>query len=195
MTFDLDSLLLEELNNILRKIQNLFTAHLSAVDPHSVYVLESTFDAKGDLIVGTADNTLAKLTVGANGTIPNALSTEATGIRWSTPLALTLARIKTGTYTGDGSTGLAITGVGFSPKFLWIFRHNLADAATHLTLKIDQTWADYAAYFQSSTSAVQILMQNDKINSLDADGFTVDDGGADAHPNTNTEVYDYIAIG
>jgi hypothetical protein len=104
-------------------------------------------------------------------------------------------RIKTGTYTGDGSTGLAITGVGFTPKFLWILRHNLADAATHAYVKLDQGWADYAFFLQSSTSAVQVIMNNDKINSLDANGFTVDDDGSDLHPNKSGDVYDYIALG
>ncbi len=42
------------------------------------------FDAKGDLIVGTADNTAARLAVGANGTIPTAASGETSGIKWTT---------------------------------------------------------------------------------------------------------------
>lgn len=40
------------------------------------------FDAKGDLAVGTGANMSAKLTVGANDTIPMADSGQATGIKW-----------------------------------------------------------------------------------------------------------------
>lgn len=40
------------------------------------------FDAKGDLAVGTGANTSAKLTVGANDTIPMADSGQSTGIKW-----------------------------------------------------------------------------------------------------------------
>lgn len=61
---------------------NPVTAHEGAADPHTVYVLESLIDAKGDLIAGSADNTTAKLTVGANDTILMADSAEATGLKW-----------------------------------------------------------------------------------------------------------------
>lgn len=42
------------------------STHEAAADPHAGYVLESLLDAKGDLIVATADNTPAKLTAGAD---------------------------------------------------------------------------------------------------------------------------------
>ncbi len=45
----------------------------------------STVDAKGDLLVGTADNTVARLPVGTNGFMPYADSTVSTGIRWGSP--------------------------------------------------------------------------------------------------------------
>ncbi len=43
---------------------------------------DAIWDAKGDLAVGTGANTAAKLTVGANDTIPMADSGETTGIKW-----------------------------------------------------------------------------------------------------------------
>jgi hypothetical protein len=42
----------------------------------------TAFDAKGDLVIGTGADTFAKLTVGANNTIPIADSAETTGIKW-----------------------------------------------------------------------------------------------------------------
>lgn len=45
-------------------------------------VPKSLVDAKGDLLVGTADNTVGRLAVGSDGQIPYADSGEATGIRW-----------------------------------------------------------------------------------------------------------------
>ena len=42
----------------------------------------SFFNAKGDTIIGTADNSGAILTVGANYSVPYALNTEATGWKW-----------------------------------------------------------------------------------------------------------------
>jgi hypothetical protein len=42
----------------------------------------STIDAKGDLLVGTADNVVARLAVGADGQKLVAASAEATGVKW-----------------------------------------------------------------------------------------------------------------
>ena len=58
------------------------TAHVAAADPHTGYVLESLLDAKGDLIAASADNTPAKLTVGANNTVVIAASGEAAGLKY-----------------------------------------------------------------------------------------------------------------
>jgi len=58
-------------------------------------------DAKGDLIAATANDTPARLAVGANGTVLTADSAEATGLKWATP--------------AGGASGLTyITGTSFS---------------------------------------------------------------------------------
>jgi hypothetical protein len=44
-----------------------------------------TVDAKGDLIVGTADNTVDNLSPGTNGQVLTANSATATGLEWTTP--------------------------------------------------------------------------------------------------------------
>jgi hypothetical protein len=46
-------------------------------------VEESLFDAKGDILVASADNTPAKLSVGTNGYILTANTSAATGIEWA----------------------------------------------------------------------------------------------------------------
>ena len=43
----------------------------------------STIDAKGDLLVGTADNTIGRLAVGTNDYVLTAASGEATGLKWA----------------------------------------------------------------------------------------------------------------
>ena len=45
----------------------------------------TTFDAKGDLVVGTGADTFAKLTVGANGSTLVANSSTSTGLEWQAP--------------------------------------------------------------------------------------------------------------
>jgi hypothetical protein len=46
-------------------------------------VMEADFNAKGDLLSASADNTPAILTVGTNGHVLTADSGEATGIKWA----------------------------------------------------------------------------------------------------------------
>ena len=48
-------------------------------------VAQSTVDAKGDLLAGTADNTVGRLAVGANGQFLVAASGETTGLKWGNP--------------------------------------------------------------------------------------------------------------
>lgn len=50
-------------------------------------VAKALVDAKGDLLAGTAADTIARLAVGANDTVLTADSAEATGVKWSPPLA------------------------------------------------------------------------------------------------------------
>lgn len=49
----------------------------------NTYVDLSTINAKGDLLVGTADNTLTVLTVGTTGYVLTADSSTATGVKWA----------------------------------------------------------------------------------------------------------------
>ena len=114
-------------------------------------------------------------------------------IVWDTPTGGN-CKIKTGTYTGDGTEGQAVTGVGFLGKFGWIFKHPTGESTDQTVLKLDRSWGDYAQVIQSHDT-LQVISRASRMNSLDADGFTVDDGGVDAHPNKNGQVYDYLILG
>jgi hypothetical protein len=97
---------------------------------------------------------------------------------------------KTGTFTGNGNPTQSIVGVGFQPKFLFIYLHLGAPGyAGGWGAKTDQdgvnakVWAwngaNYVAYYES-----------DHIISLDADGFTIGDGTGSALGN----VYNQLGI-
>ena len=50
----------------------------------STAITNTVVDAKGDIIAATADNTVAKLTVGSNGQVLTAASGQTTGLQWAT---------------------------------------------------------------------------------------------------------------
>jgi len=111
-----------------------------------------------------------------------------------------IAKIKTGSYTGDGATSKAITGVGFTPKYVKIWAILVSGAregpCIETTTEIKARDADGGAYFSDTyvTSGGQYFRDN-SIITLGTDGFTVDDAGSDLHPNKNGTTYDYICFG
>jgi hypothetical protein len=58
------------------------TNHAAAADPHTVYVLESLFTAKGTIITASAASTPSALAVGADDTILMADAAAAGGLKW-----------------------------------------------------------------------------------------------------------------
>ncbi len=116
---------------------------------------------------------------------------------WLNTGIATAAQMKTGTYTGDGTEGQAIAGVGFQVKAVWIWNHTTAttnDANALMDFKMDQTWGDFSMLHKPNDTPPHKVFDN-RINSLDADGFTVDDDGGNSDPNTDTVTYDYLALG
>lgn len=107
------------------------------------------------------------------------------------------AEIATGSYTGDGGTSQAITAVGFTPKYVKIwFRSATAGtnaAIWETTAEILDDDASGMSMMHSSTGAH--TLDDDAIITLGADGFTVDDNGADSDPNKNGQAYNFMCIG
>lgn len=67
-------------------------------------IAKTIVDAKGDLIAATAADTVARLAVGANGTVLTADSAEATGLKWSAPAAGGMTLLSTTTLSGASTT-------------------------------------------------------------------------------------------
>lgn len=97
---------------------------------------------------------------------------------------------KQGTYTGNGSTTQAVTGVGFTPKVVIIFAAGESGSGDHPNSFFKTT--DMPS---GTTTIAQNIGNNGRqsgdINSIDADGFTVAGGSK----NDNTVVYGYVAFG
>jgi len=78
------------------------TTHEAAADPHTGYVKESEFTAKGDVLGGTGAGTLAALGVGTDEYCLIADSGETTGLNWGKRATITTA---SATYYVDGTNG------------------------------------------------------------------------------------------
>ena len=76
---------------------------------------QDVIEAKGDLIVGTADDTVARLAVGTNGQFLTADSTETTGLKWTT---ITASDVSCWVYQNAGTslTQSAWTTIAFAAE-------------------------------------------------------------------------------
>lgn len=98
-------------------------------------------------------------------------------------------------YTGDGATSLGITGVGFQPKMVIIAVHRTSPGNEDYWIRIENQDTDQCLVNVAGGASGGGRFDDDKIISLDADGFTVDDNGANNHPNTSSQVYDFVCFG
>jgi len=75
----------QALINSAELIGPLLAASAIALSHASDAISGFIVDAKGDLIVATADNTVTRLAVGTDGKVLTADSAETTGLKWATP--------------------------------------------------------------------------------------------------------------
>lgn len=111
-----------------------------------------------------------------------------------------VAVMATGSYTGNGTTSQSVTGVGFQPKYVKIWVRNTGSGFEDMTSwettdTIVDDNASGMAVQHPPTGGVYHQSSPNRIISLNADGFTVDDGTTDAHPNMSGQVYNYLAMG
>ena len=105
----------------------------------------------------------------------------------------TIARIATGTYTGDGATSQAVSGVGFEPKWVRIFERSTSNGAgiwigeTTDTIVDDNAAGGSVSYEATWTAGGQF--RDKGIIRLGTDGFTGDDDSAEGTPNKKHKGY------
>lgn len=114
---------------VLSKASNTDLDFTWVAQDDSNAIQNAIIDAKGDLIVGTAADTPARLAVGTNGHVLTADSTAASGVKWAAAAAggkvlqvvsathSTATTIATTTYTDSGLT-VSITPSATSSKVL-----------------------------------------------------------------------------
>lgn len=98
-------------------------------------------DAKGDLIAGTAADTPGILTVGANGLVLIADSTQATGLKWGAAGGSTLLS----TTAVTGTSAVTVSGIPGTYRDLMVVIANVrATVATATSLTFTMNGANFA---------------------------------------------------
>jgi hypothetical protein len=119
----------------------------------SAAVAKSLVDSKGDLIVGSADNTVARQGVGSNGQVLKADSAQSTGLVWSsalTSLEITLdttSNATNGRISWDSTNkkiqvGNATAAIDFAPSTLSISTPTFATNAYTAIITDKDKWLE-----------------------------------------------------
>jgi hypothetical protein len=108
---------------------------------------ESIIAAKGDLLTGTANDTPAVLTVGANGTTLVADSAESTGLKWQTPTAGGMTLLSTTTLSGSSVTISSIDQTYTNLKLIISGGYNSQNADPQLRFNGNSTASNYDWYY------------------------------------------------
>lgn len=126
------------------------------------------------------------------------------GYEWTLTVPPTLPDITgglfcSGTYVGDGETTQEITGVGFTPRFLEIQIRNTVSGTANDIFEawaevLDDDVAGMCIVHRNAASPPHAVGKN-CIKSFNTDGFTVGDNGASDHPNKDTIIYNWRALG
>jgi len=101
---------------------SIYPAQLSGIQ-------ETITDAKGDIIAATAADAVARLAVGANGTVLTAASGQATGLEWTTPASGGMTLLSTTTLSGASS--ITISSISQSYNELHIYIHGVTNATAN----------------------------------------------------------------
>jgi hypothetical protein len=105
----------------------------------------SNIDAKGDLLAGTADNTIGRLAVGTDGQVLTADSTASTGIKWASASGTAFPAFSV--YSTTGQTPSA----GVWTKIAWNTEEY--DTANCFDLTNERFTPNVAGYYQISGAA------------------------------------------
>jgi hypothetical protein len=130
----------------------------SAINPNIV-------DAKGDIIAATAADTVARLAVGANGTVLTAASGQATGLEWATPASGGMTSLASGSLAASG-TGLDIQSISSSYNELQLYVKGFSiDGANNVTVRFNNNSSGNYAYRVQQTQS-STISSNDGQTSL-----------------------------
>lgn len=114
-------------------------------------IANALVDAKADLITATANDTPARLGVGANGTVLTADSAEATGLKWASPTSTgpNYTLINTGGTALTGAATITISGIsGKNQLFVTIIGCSSASGNSNFYIRLNGDSGNYG-YFNA----------------------------------------------
>lgn len=97
-----------------------------------------------------------------------------------------------GTYTGDGSESQKISGLPFAPKYVKIWRR---PAVNQFSQGFETTTGIVGHLAEGASHNIDNgRLDDNRIISIEDDGFTVDDNGSNSDPNKSGQLYDFWAV-
>ena len=114
---------------------------------------QDVIQAKGDLIVGTGDDAVARLAVGTNGQFLSADSSTATGLKWA-GAATAYTSLASGTLTSGTSLSLTSISASYQVLELWLYGVECASDFTASYTVNNDTTTNYRVYAGFGTSSV-----------------------------------------
>jgi hypothetical protein len=120
-------------------------------------VSATVIDAKGDLLAGTAADTLSRLAVGANNTVLTADSAEATGMKWAAAAGgANFTIVNPGGTTLSGAIEITVSGITAADKiFVTILFAKVTNSSSVMRPRMNgqdiNTFAGGTKYISSST--------------------------------------------
>jgi len=115
-------------------------------------IAASLVDAKGDLIVATAADTVARLAVGTNGQVLTADSAQAAGVKWATPSG-------GGGGTKDREIDLETTDSSGNAYAALLSTANIRRLVAGFTKDVDGSWYGSVRVPQDYSSSGQIVLR------------------------------------
>jgi hypothetical protein len=148
----------------------------------------STIDAKGDLLAGTADNTIGRRSIGANGTVLTADSAEATGMKWAAAASGgSMTLLSTTTLTGASTTVSSIDQTYTHLYFVLENARGSVDSQLGIAFNGDTTAGNYqTAAIRVFSSTAQLNHEQRQITGSGIDNVT-------QASQINATIYNYTA--
>jgi hypothetical protein len=134
----------------------------------------SNIDAKGDLLAGTADNTIARLAVGSNDQVLTADSSTATGLKWAAGASGGMTLLSTTTLSG-ASTVISSISTSYKDLVIYVkdFYHSDNTVSYLLRMNNDSTTANYQNFVNRGTGTTNGTYADDGISGMEGTGYGI----------------------